>query len=103
LQKVSITVRYFGILHDIVGKRSETEKVEEDDTVMNLIKIISSRHGKRFQDFVFDGRGKIRPGLAFAVNGISIEKSKLSKILCKDVSEFVILPPISGGLLEHFD
>lgn len=86
------------MLHDIVGKRSEIVNIDCGESVMNLIRLISSEHGERFQNFIFDEKGKIRPGLAFAVNGNSIEKSKLSKTRCKDVSEFVILPPISGGI-----
>lgn len=85
------------MLHDIVGKRSEIVNINSDETVMGLVKMISFGHGERFQNFIFDKKGKIRPGLAFAIDGNSIEKSKLTRTKCKDVSEFVILPPISGG------
>jgi molybdopterin converting factor small subunit len=85
------------MLHEIVGKRSEVLKIDDSASAINLVEVISSRHGKKFQDFVFDQNGRIRSGLAFAVNGISIERSMLSKTKCRDISEFVILPPISGG------
>ena len=92
-----ITVKYFGMLHDIVGKRSEILSVEESDTAMDLVREMSRRNGKRFRDFVFDSHGELRSGLAFAINGASVERSELSKIKSKGISEFVILPPISGG------
>jgi len=97
LPVTKVAVRYFGMLHDLAGMRSETFNVDESDTVLDLVKLISSKHGKRFEDFVFDPKGKIRPGIAFAVDGSSVERSSLGKTACKDVKEFVILPPISGG------
>lgn len=90
------------MLHDIVGKRSEPWTIDDSENVMNLIRAISSKYGKRFDDFVFDSDRKIRPGLAFAVNGTSIQKSMLTKTKCKNVNEFVILPPISGGSKSHY-
>jgi len=92
-----VTIRYFGMLRDIVGKRSETLSIDDGSTTMDLLRRISSEHGKRFQDFVFESDGKIRSGLAFAINGISVDRSSITKTACKDVEEFVILPPISGG------
>jgi molybdopterin converting factor small subunit len=85
------------MLHDIAGKRSEVFSIDSSMSAMDLLRAIVSRNGKRFQDFVFDSHGKIRSGLVFAVNGISIQKSALSKTKCSEISEFVILPPISGG------
>ena len=92
-----ITVRYFGMLREIVGKRSEIVTIEDSSSGAGLLDSITNRHGKKFRDFVFDSDGKIRQGLAFAVNGSSVQKSTLSRMRCKNISEFVILPPISGG------
>ena len=97
MPETGIVIRYYGMLHDIVGKRSEVLNIDDSETALALVKIISTRHGKKFQEFVFDQNGRIRSGLAFAVNGVSIPRSMLSKTKCKDISEFVILPPISGG------
>ncbi len=85
------------MLHDIVGKRSEIMNIDGSGSALDLVRAISSEHGKEFRDFVFDSKGRIRSGLAFAVNGSSVQKSALSKTKCRDISEFVILPPISGG------
>jgi MoaD family protein len=91
-----VNIKYFGMLHDIVGKRSEVLSVESSNTAMDLVEILSKRHGARFRDFVFESND-IRPGLAFAINGSSVDRAVLSKTKCKEISEFVILPPISGG------
>lgn len=85
------------MLHDIVGKRSETLVMEEMDSGLDLVKSMASKNGKKFQDFIFDSEGNILPGLAFAIDGNSVEKSSLVETSCKNIKEFVILPPISGG------
>jgi len=92
-----VTVRYFGMLREIVGKRSEIVTIEDSSNGVDLLNSISDAHGKKFNDFVFDPDGKLRQGLTFAVNGSSVQKSALSRTRCKNISEFVILPPISGG------
>jgi molybdopterin converting factor small subunit len=99
MPKTKIAVRYYGMLHDIVGKRSETFVIEETDTALDLMKLMAAKNGKKFQDFVFDSKGNIRPGLAFAIDGISVEKSSLEQKTGGDIKEFVILPPISGGVV----
>jgi len=97
LAETKIIVRYYGILHDIAGKRSEVFTVDGTKNALELVKLISSAHGEKFLNFVFDANKRIRNGLAFAVDGDSVQRSTLSRIKCKDISEFVILPPISGG------
>ncbi len=81
-----------------MGKRSEVVSIDDSKNALDLLKHVSSLHGQRFLDFVFDSNKKIKNGLAFAIDGNSIQKSALSKIELTDISEFVILPPISGGV-----
>jgi MoaD family protein len=92
-----VKIRFFGMLREMIGKREESLQIDDSSSVTDLIKLLSSKHGKRFADFVFDQKGNLREGFAFAVNGDSLSESKLSTTKCKDVQEFVILPPISGG------
>jgi molybdopterin converting factor small subunit len=85
------------MLHDITGKRSEVLSIDPTKSAIDLIQRIALKNGKRFEDFVYDDSRKLRSGLAFAVNGVSVEKAALKKTKCRDIAEFVILPPISGG------
>jgi molybdopterin converting factor small subunit len=91
-----ISVLFYGPLHDIVGKRREKIAVEEPMTLMDLLRKMKLRYGERFASYVFSD-GKLSESIAFAVDGVSIAKSELSRTKCIDVTEFVILPPISGG------
>jgi MoaD family protein len=92
-----VKVRFFGMIKEMVGKREENLEIDDSSNITDLIKLLSSKHGQRFTDFVFDKKGNLRDGFAFAVNGDSLSESKLSSTKCKSVQEFVILPPISGG------
>jgi len=92
-----IKILYFGILREIVGARQEKLELEDSTPAMEIVSRLAEIHGKRFRDFVLDSKGRTRAGLAYAVNGDTIEESALGKTKCKDVKEFVILPPISGG------
>ncbi len=92
-----VKIRFFGMLREMVGKREETVLMDDFSTAFELINLISTKHGKRFSEFVFDKKGNLREGFAYAVNGDTIAASKLSSIKCERIREFVILPPISGG------
>jgi molybdopterin converting factor small subunit len=93
-----VRIRYFGILREISKKKEDKLEIDGDANAMDLIEAISTKHGQKFRDFVFDDKGNVNDGLAFAVDGASVERSKLPKIKCKNITEFVILPPISGGI-----
>jgi len=101
LSMAEIKILYFGVLKEIVGSRQEKLEIEDSVPAVEIVSKLAERHGKRFHDFVMDSKGRTRAGLAYAVNGDTVEESALEKTKCKDVNEFVILPPISGGLLSR--
>ena len=94
-----VQVRYYGILREIANKKEEKFEIENTSSVLDLIELVSVKNGPRFRNFVYDEKGKLREGLAFAVDGSSLERSLLAKTKSKSVTEFVILPPISGGCI----
>jgi molybdopterin converting factor small subunit len=92
-----IKILYFGILREIVGAKQEMLQIDDSTPATEIVSKLAEKHGKRFHDFVLDSKGMTRAGLAYAVNGDTMEEIALEKTKCKDVKEFVILPPISGG------
>ncbi len=92
-----VTVRYFGILHELSGKRGEKVKIDDDSSLAVLVSSLSARHGAKFKAFLYGPDGKLSSSLAFAADGDTIPRSKLGSVKCGNVKEFVILPPISGG------
>jgi len=85
------------MLREAAGKSSERIKLDDSSSALELVEEIGKRNNARFGNLVFDYSGKIRKSLAFAVNGDTMVQSKLRSMKCKDISEFAILPPISGG------
>ena len=85
------------MLREIAGKREETLQMEDSSSAVDLIRVLSSKHSQRFSEIVFDKKGNLREGFAYAVNGDTVNETKLASTKCRDVHEFAILPPISGG------
>ncbi|HKW04983.1 MAG TPA: MoaD/ThiS family protein [Nitrososphaerales archaeon] len=92
-----ITVRYFGMLHELAGKRTEKVRMDDGLSLEALVERLASKNGGKFRSFLFGPSGKLNKGIAFAADGNSINASELRRIKCGRVKEFVILPPISGG------
>ena len=92
-----VVVRYFGILRELVGKRDEKLTIEDSASINELIESVSKIHGDKFSEYVFDSNGRLRKGFVYAINGDTVSEGRLANIKCKEVSEFAILPPISGG------
>jgi molybdopterin converting factor small subunit len=92
-----IWIRYFGPLREAVGRRSEKITVDDSASLRELLEKLTNIHGPKFRNFVFAPTGKIRQGIAFAIDGNTISSSQLPKIKSRNIEEFVILPPISGG------
>lgn len=92
-----VKIKYFGMLKDIVGSREELVAVGDEARASEIVRVLAQKHGVKFSDFVLDKDGTLRSGFAYAINGTSVSEPKLSATKCKDIHEFVILPPISGG------
>ena len=93
----TIKIKYFGMLRDIVGSREESVKVDDKLNASEVVSLLAQKYGEKFSEFVLEKDGTLRVGFAYAINGSSVSASKLASTKCKDVHEFVILPPISGG------
>jgi molybdopterin converting factor small subunit len=85
------------MLRELAQKREEKIIIDDDASLSKLIRIIAEKNGQKFLDFVFDRPGRLREGIAFAADGQTISRASLSRTRCGSISEFAILPPISGG------
>ena len=80
---MNITVLFFGITTDLVGKTTISYSVEKATTVENLKDLLKANYPnlKNIDDF------------AVAVN----EEYATNEILLKDNDVVAIIPPVSGG------
>lgn len=97
------SVRFFTSLREIVGKREETLEFPEGEkvTVDTVLKTLAQRYGKRFVEYVYDGRtGAVRGFLQFLVNGKSASTIDGLQTALQDGDVLAILPPVGGGYLR---
>ena len=96
--KSKINVRYFASLREIVGKREETLKVDNDITVEKLLLCLSNKYGNSFREYVYKSEsGGLRDNLQFLIDGRSITTLDGIKTRLHEGCQFVIIPPVGGG------
>ena len=79
---MTVTVKFFASVRDLVGARSQAIEVAEGTTLGSLFRTYVDKYPKL---------GSL--GLAYAVNH---EYSDRSRVL-KDGDEIALIPPVSGG------
>jgi len=97
---LNVSVRFFGSLRALVGKKMECIKFEdrEEATVEKVLKRLSEIYGKDFVEYVFDGKtGEIQSYLLLLVNGRSITVLGGLNTRLIDGDVLAILPPVGGG------
>lgn len=92
-----ILVKYFTTLREITGKKEEQIEFTSAATVASLLKQLSKRYGKEFNDYVYDELGNLRGHLHFLVNGQSITSLRGLRTRLNEGDQVAILPPVGGG------
>ncbi|MEM2897637.1 MAG: MoaD/ThiS family protein [Candidatus Bathyarchaeia archaeon] len=94
-----VNIVYLTIFREIVGKREETIEVPEETTLMSLLKILAKKHGKRFEEELFNSKtGEVWDYNKVLVNGKFAEELEgryESKI--DDGNKVMIAQAVSGG------
>ena len=97
---MQVSVRFFTSLREIVDKKEEPLKFSEDAkvTVDLVLKTLAQRFGKRFAEYVYDGKtGEVRGFLQFLINGKSATTLNGLQTELEDGDVLAILPPVGGG------
>ena len=92
-----ITVKFFTTLREITGKREEQIEFSRNTTLESLLKRLSKKYGKEFNDYIYDELNNVRGHLQFLVNGKSEALSRGRRTLLNDGDQLAILPPVGGG------
>ena len=97
---MQVSVRFFTSLREIVDKKEEVLKFPEGEkvTVDTVLKTLKQRYGKRFVEYVYEGKTKeVRGFLQFLVNGKSATTMNGLETELEDGDVLAILPPVGGG------
>jgi MoaD family protein len=91
---LKVTVKFFTTLREITGTKEEQLEFSKAPTVEALLRQLSKKYGKDFDDYVYNELGSVHGHLHFLVNGKSI--TALNTRL-NDGDTVAILPPVGGG------
>jgi molybdopterin synthase sulfur carrier subunit len=94
---IKVIVRFFTTLREIVGKKEELLEFSKPVNVDAVLKQLSKKYGKDFDDYMFDELGDVRGHLQVLVNGRSVSTMQGLKTQLKDTDQVAILPPVGGG------
>jgi MoaD family protein len=95
-----VSVRFFTTLREVVGKKEVTFEFPRGEavTVDKVLKRLTLRYGKKFVQYVYDGKtGEVKGFLQFLVNGRSASSFEGLATRLADGDVLAIVPPVGGG------
>jgi len=94
---MKVEVKFFTSLREITGKKVDEIQLQNVITVEELLTLLSEKHGKKFNEYVYDKKGKVQGFLSFLVNGKNINVLQGFDTKLKQGDTIAILPPVGGG------
>ena len=97
---MQVSVRFFTSLRELTGKKEETLKFRDGETVTvdKVLKRLAKRYGKSFVEYVYDSKtGEVKGFLQFLVNGRSASTLNGLDTKLADSDVLAIIPPVGGG------
>lgn len=94
---LKVTVKFFTTLREVTGKKEEQIEFSRSTTLESLLKKLSQKYGKEFNDYVYDELSNVRGHLQFLINGQSAALQRGKRTPLKDGDQVTILPPVGGG------
>ncbi|OFX17921.1 hypothetical protein A3K71_06125 [archaeon RBG_16_50_20] len=95
---MKIKIQYFAIIRELVGQREEVIDLEKKTNVLDLLKLLATKHGEKFMQYIFDpATGNPRLYLQFLINQESISSLSGFSTILPENSTFAIIPPVGGG------
>ena len=90
-------MKYFGVLREIVGRREESVDVAESITLLDLLRLLTVRHGSSMKSYIFDENANVpRPIHLYLVNGKTFSASQISTVALDEESVVSIIPTQGG-------
>jgi len=94
---MNVKVQYFAIVREMVGQRDEVLNLTQGITVLDLLKVIVTRH-TQLKSYIFDPKTESpRSNLQFLVDDNLISALKGFETPMTQDCTFAIIPPVGGG------
>jgi MoaD family protein len=97
---MQISVLFFTILREVIGKKEEKVQFAEDEkvTVYDVLKSLSNQYGQSFTDYVYEPKTAVVKGfLQFFINGQSTSALNGLDSQLHEGDVLAIVPPVGGG------
>jgi molybdopterin synthase sulfur carrier subunit len=94
---MKVEVKFFTSLREITGKKVDEIQLQNVITVEELLTLLSEKHGKKFNEYIYNKKGKVHGFLSFLVNGKNINVLQGFDTKLKQGDTVAILPPVGGG------
>ena len=95
---MKITIKFFAVIREIVGKKEETLELKDAPTILSVLQVLSEKYGEQFRSYVFDAKTDApRTNLQFMIDGKNSTTMDGLKTRLGDGSVLAIIPPVGGG------
>ncbi|MBI2183649.1 MAG: MoaD family protein [Thaumarchaeota archaeon] len=97
---MDVTVKYFGLIRSIVGKKEETVSLPEGSNVKLLFAKLISKYGEQFRDLVVDMDGELTSEAIVLLDGEDVRNRDRLDTKLEDSKEahlVVVSPAALGG------
>jgi len=94
---MKVEVKFFTSLREITGKKVDEIQLQNVITVEELLTLLSEKYGKKFREYVYTKKGKVKDFLSFLVNGKNINVLQGFDTKLEQGDIIAILPPVGGG------
>ena len=94
---MNVQVNFFTSLREITNKKTEEIQLQERTTVREFVRLLSEKHGKKFEEYIYTKKFEVKEFLSFLINGQNINNLKGFGTTLKDGDIIAILPPVGGG------
>ena len=92
---MKVRVRYYGIVHDMVGARTESFNLQTPPKLIDLLREIVEKYPE-LERMMFNGEA-FRDYLAVSVNNVDIMSLQGVDTMLRDGDQVFLMPPIGGG------
>ncbi len=94
---MAVSIKFFASLAEKCGEKETIISLKEESTISDLLKKLSQKYGKSFQETVFQPNGNIKKAYKILLNETGILEQSMTNIKLKNKDIIAILPPIGGG------
>jgi molybdopterin synthase sulfur carrier subunit len=85
------------LLADYAGEEESNLKVDENSSINDIIKYLTSRYGNKFKSKILDSQNVLNKYIIIILNDVDVRSFDGLDTVIKEGDELTFLPVIAGG------